>query len=174
MSAAHLVPHQQERLRAPVEPAHLRRVCGLFATGVTVITTGAARSPVGATVNSFTSVSLEPPLVLFCLHHKSRLQAELAASGAFAVNFLALPQEQLARDFAGKETAHFDAVPHHRAELDVPVLSEAMGHLVCKVAGQYPGGDHSIVVGEVVAASARAPRLEPLVFFDGSMGALSG
>ncbi|MHA4818691.1 flavin reductase family protein [Streptomyces aculeolatus] len=170
MPATRLLPHQQEHEHPPVEPATLRRVCGLFTTGVTVITTGVGGPPAGTTVNSFTSVSLEPPLVLFCLHHKSRLQTELRASKAFAVNVLAQRQQEVARAFAGRKTADFETVPHRRAELGLPVLTEAMAHLVCRVVDQYPGGDHSIVLGEVVAASALAPRPEPLVFFDGAMG----
>src|SRR5882724_12083585 len=88
----------------PVESRTLRQVCGLFVTGVTVITVGVDGHATGTTVNSFTSVSLEPPLVLFCLHAQSRLHALLEQSGNFAVNFLAGKQESVARRFAGRHT----------------------------------------------------------------------
>ncbi|MDJ1135583.1 flavin reductase family protein [Streptomyces iconiensis] len=85
--------------RQPVEPLSLRRVCGLFTSGVTVVSTGLSGRAEGTTVNSFTSVSLDPPLVLFCLHKKSRLRGLLDESGGFTVNLLSGRQQSLARYF---------------------------------------------------------------------------
>src|SRR5262245_39365806 len=98
MNSSALPSHQT----FPVEARALRRVCGMFVTGVTVITTGTGGTAWGTTVNSFTSVSLDPPLVLFCIHRESRLMTELRESRKFAVNLLARRHERLAKAFAGK------------------------------------------------------------------------
>ena len=141
-------------------------------TGVTVVTTGTDVHAAGATVNSFTSVSLEPPLVLFCLHERSRLHETLASSGAFTVNFLADLQAGVARAFAGRDTATFRNVAHHRAALGVPVLSEALAFMVCRIVDRFVGGDHVIILGEVVELGEPLRHREPLIFFQGAFGAL--
>jgi flavin reductase (DIM6/NTAB) family NADH-FMN oxidoreductase RutF len=156
----------------PVDARALRRVCGMFVTGVTVITTGVGDAAAGATVNSFTSVSLDPPLVLFCIHRDSRIRADLRTSGRFAVNLLARRHERVARAFAGKQTANFDHVGYHHSAGGVPVLSEALAYLACDIVDEFPGGDHTIVVGRVVELGVPAQRQEPLIFFEGSFGAL--
>ncbi|MER6631841.1 flavin reductase family protein [Streptomyces sp. NPDC000987] len=158
--------------RQPIEPLSLRRVCGLFTTGVTVITTGPEENADGTTVNSFTSVSLEPPLVLFCLHRKSRLRAPLEESGGFTVNFLSGRQQSLARSFAERRADAFEGVPHHFTADGLPVLSEALAYLACTTVDVHAAGDHDIVVGEVVDLSLPQHSQEPLIFFDGSLGPL--
>ncbi|MER6461162.1 flavin reductase family protein [Streptomyces sp. NPDC001228] len=155
-----------------VEPLSLRRVCGLFTTGVTVITTGPDGDADGTTVNSFTSVSLEPPLVLFCLHRNSRLHSLLEQSGGFTVNFLSGRQQSLARHFAGRRATAFEGIPHHFTEDGLPVLSEALAYLTCTTVDIHTAGDHEIVIGEVVDLGVPEHGLEPLVFFDGSLGPL--
>jgi flavin reductase (DIM6/NTAB) family NADH-FMN oxidoreductase RutF len=170
------VPAQEETHRAApdgsISPTALRQVCGHFVTGVTVITTGSGTRATGATINSFTSVSLAPPLVLFCLHVRSRLHEVLAESGAFAVNFLAGPQESVARAFAGRQTAVFHGVEHHLSAPGVPVLSEALAFLACRIVDRFAGGDHAIILGEVVELGEPRRHREPLIFFEGSFGAL--
>lgn len=155
-----------------INPVALRRVCGLFVTGVTVVTTGRGADAAGATVNSFTSVSLEPPLVLFCLHERSRLHGALARSGAFAVNFLAGPQEQVARAFAGKDTAVFGDLAWRLSSPGVPVLSGALAYVACLIVDQFAGGDHAIVLGEVVELGEPQHDRDPLIFYKGAFGAL--
>ncbi|MER7836480.1 flavin reductase family protein [Streptomyces sp. NPDC096040] len=162
-------PAEQTR---PVEPLSLRRVCGLFTTGVTVVTTGPDGDADGTTVNSFTSVSLEPPLVLFCLHQQSRLHTLLEQSGGFTVNFLSGRQQPLARHFAGRRSAAFEGVPHHFTEDGLPVLSEALAYLTCTTVDIHTAGDHDIVIGEVVDLGVPEHGKEPLIFFDGSLGPL--
>ena len=157
----------------PIEAMALRRVCGLFVTGVTVITTGVDGHAAGTTVNSFTSVSLDPPLVLFCLHRQSRLQEVLRSSGSFAVNFLAGRHETVARAFAGRQTAQFSDVAYHRCAVGMPVLTDALAYLACRIVDEFAGGDHTIVLGEVVELSAPSRRQEPLIFFEGMFGALA-
>lgn len=156
----------------PIETKTLRQVCGLFVTGVTVITSGIGEQAAGTTVNSFTSVSLEPPLVLFCLHKQSRLRAVVEDSGRFVVNFLAGQQERLARAFAGRDTASIGAVNHHQSATGAPALADALAFLSCKLVDSFDGGDHSIFLGEVVELGSPSHRQEPLIFFRGSLGAL--
>lgn len=160
--------HQPE----PVEGRLLRNVCGLFVTGVTVITSGTQGRAQGTTVNSFTSVSLDPPLVLFCLHNASRLRTLVDETQAFVVNFLAGPQEPLARAFAGKDTAAVDGVPHHLSTDGMPVLSDALAFLACRLEKELEGGDHTIFLGRVVELGVPREHQEPLIFFRGSLGAL--
>ncbi|WP_079032068.1 flavin reductase family protein [Streptomyces specialis] len=156
----------------PVAGRTLRDVCGLFVTGVTVITSGTEEAAAGTTVNSFTSVSLDPPLVLFCLHNDSRLRAVVESTGAYAVNFLSGRQEKLARAFAGKSTAAITDVAHHASVTGVPVLSEALAFLSCRLVNAFDGGDHTIFVGEVVELGVPRQSQEPLIFFRGFLGSL--
>jgi flavin reductase (DIM6/NTAB) family NADH-FMN oxidoreductase RutF len=156
----------------PIESKALRNVCGLFVTGVTVVTTGEGASSAGTTVNSFTSVSLDPPLVLFCLHKESRLRTVLEESRTFVVNFLAGQQEPLAWTFATRQTAALDDVAHHRSVDGAPILSGALAFVACRLVNGFEGGDHTIFVGEVVELGVPRQNQEPLIFFRGSLSAL--
>ncbi|MBV9446029.1 MAG: flavin reductase [Streptosporangiaceae bacterium] len=162
----------ESRVDQRIDGRMLRNVCGLFVTGVTVITTGVNGRADGTTVNSFTSVSLDPPLVLFCLHKQSRLRSLLEESGMFAVNFLAGRQQRLAMAFAGKQTASFNEVAHHRAVGGVPILSDALAFMACTTVNEFDGGDHTIFLGEVRELGVPRHNQEPLIFFRGSLGAL--
>ncbi|MFK4070894.1 flavin reductase family protein [Streptomyces sp. NPDC029674] len=163
---------QRPRPPVPIDGKTLRSVCGLFVTGVTVITSGGGERAAGTTVNSFTSVSLDPPLVLFCLHQASRLRALVEESGAYTVNFLAGRQEPLAWAFAGRHTATLQDVEHRYSAVGVPVLSQAMAFLSCRLVNAFEGGDHTIFVGEVAELGVPRADTEPLIFFRGSMGSL--
>ncbi|MFF6958454.1 flavin reductase [Streptomyces sp. NPDC008317] len=156
----------------PVDGRSLRTVCGMFVTGVTVITSGEDGNAEGTTVNSFTSVSLDPPLVLFCLHNESRLRSVVRESGKFVVNFLQGQQEGVARAFAGKGTAEIHDVANHPSVTGVPVLSEALAFLSCHLVEEFDGGDHTIFLGRVVELGVPRQHQEPLVFFRGWLGAL--
>lgn len=156
----------------PVEPFALRQACGLFVTGVTVITCDDEGTTVGTTVNSFASVSLEPPLVLFCLHERSRLRSVLSASSRFAVNFLASNQEGAAWVFAGRSNDAVGPVPQHLSRTGHPVLSGALAFLVCTVTAVMDAGDHVIVLGHVDEIGRSTTTREPLVFYRGAMGPL--
>lgn len=160
-------------LSPSVDAKVLREVCGHFATGVTVITAGAGPDASGTTVNSFTSVSLDPPMVLFCLHRESRLHPVIHESGTFAVNFLARPQEQLARAFAGRRTAVLGDIDHHLSTTGLPVLGGALAYLGCRVVEETAGGDHRIILGLVEDTAVLDDAPEPLIFFRGLMGALA-
>ncbi|MFE6165493.1 flavin reductase family protein [Streptomyces sp. NPDC056486] len=148
-----------------MDAAALREVCGRFLTGVAVITCqDSEKEPMGLTANSFTCVSLDPPLVLFCLHGGSRGLSAIRESGSFAVNILAADQAALCRAFARRDTAGFDDLAVQDAETGAPVLTEALAYLDCRLYAMFPGGDHEIVVGEVVDLGLLRDA-EPLAFF---------
>ncbi|MET7727085.1 flavin reductase family protein [Streptomyces mirabilis] len=157
----------------PVAPDALRSVCGNFVTGVAVITSGRGEEAVGTTVNSFTSVSLEPPLVLFCLHAKSRLRPVVQKHRAYVVNILSSQQEMLAWTFACKDTAGLDGVPHRSSVTGVPVLDGTLASLSCRLVNSFESGDHTVFVGEVVEADQSSSRGNALVFFRGKMGSVT-
>jgi flavin reductase (DIM6/NTAB) family NADH-FMN oxidoreductase RutF len=149
-----------------IDPRELRNVFGVFATGVTIITTNDVNGkPFGLTANSYTSLSLDPPLVLVCVDKKVDCYACFEQSKVFAVNFLAEDQEQLSTRFATKGIEKFEGVPIRQGSVGVPLLEGAIGFIECKLVSGYEGGDHTIYVGEVQAASASGER--PLLFFKG-------
>lgn len=156
----------EERGAVPVDARALREVCGRYPTGVAVITCrgAAGEEPVGVTVNSFTSLSLDPALVLFCVHEDSRALAAVEAADAFAVNILASDQAGLCRAFARRGTADFADLPHGPGATGSPVLGDALAFLDCRLHTMFPGGDHVIVVGEVVDLGLLREE-QPLTFF---------
>ncbi|MFF3905072.1 flavin reductase family protein [Streptomyces sp. NPDC001848] len=137
-------------------------------TGVAVITfQGPEREPTGLTVNSFTSVSLTPPLVLFCVHRDSRALTAVRDVGAFAVNILAADQRELCRAFATRDTARCAGLAHRTGTTGSPVLADTLAYLDCRVHDMVPGGDHEIVLGEVVDLGLLRED-PPLAFFRSS------
>lgn len=149
-----------------ISPDEFRHVLSHFASGVTVVTTwDADGSPTGLTASAFTSVSLEPPLILICVDHKAQSYPALRANGRFAVNILAAEHEAVSRRFAVTSADKFDAVAYRPGPLGLPLLPEALAHLECRTVHVYPGGDHTIFVGEVEGARAREG--EPLLYFRG-------
>lgn len=154
-----------------IDPRELRNVMGHFATGVTIITTkDTAGKPFGLTANAFSSLSLDPPLLLICVDKKVDCYACFEASQVFAVNFLSEGQDQLSTRFATKGIEKFEGVPYKLGELGVPLLDGALAHIECKLAGAYEGGDHTIYVGEIQNAVVLNDR--PLLFFKGKYAKL--
>lgn len=146
---------------------HFRNVMGHFATGVTVVTArGPDGAPCGLTANSVASVSLRPLLVLVCLDRESHSHDCVLASGTFGVSVLGGGGEWLARRFAeGERAERFQDVSWRRESTGSPILDDAIAWMDCRVWETHPAGDHSIVIGEVVACDAREG--DPLVFFRG-------
>ena len=144
---------------------------GCFATGVTIVTTKSVGELYGMTVNSFTSVSLQPPLVLVCLANDARTAAAVQARRWFAVNILEQGQAALSNRFAQLEDDRFAGVEFSLDANDLPILAGCSAHLVCRVHRIDPGGDHIVVLGEVVRAEFRDAA--PLLFFRGSYAALA-
>lgn len=155
----------------------LREVMRRFATGVTVITTG-GRAAHGMTANSFTSVSLDPPLVSCCVRRDAHMHEAIAAAGGFAVSILSAGQEQLARYFADRGrprgAAQFDRVAWSAGhQTGAPLLTGAAAWLECTLAVSHAGGDHTIFLGEVLAASW-AGEPDALLFHAGRFHRLAG
>lgn len=131
---------------------HFRQVMGRFATGVTVVTTCVHDSLVGLTVNSFCSVSLEPPLVLVCIDLNSHTLPYFRESGSFVVNVLSDQQEYLSRCFATPSQdryEHFCHANYHLTAAGSPVIDGVLAFIDARVVAEYPGGDHIIFVGQV-------------------------
>ncbi|MBS7808641.1 flavin reductase family protein [Variovorax sp. PCZ-1] len=148
-------------------PAALRAALGLFATGVTIVTTRASDgSMIGLTANSFNSVSLTPPLVLWSLGLKAgSLQAFLHAKH-YAIHVLAVEQQSLAERFASKTTNRFEGLALQEGLGGVPLLPGCAAVFECTSRSQYPEGDHVILVGEVLACQHDSTRA-PLLFHGG-------
>lgn len=151
----------------------LRSVMGHFATGVAVITTkDRAGTPFGLTANAFTSVSLNPPLVLICVDKAAQCYSYFEESKVFAVNVLSEDQEELSRRFATKGIEKFGGIKWHSGQIGVALLDGSIGYIECKVIHSYQGGDHTIYLGEIVNATASGDR--PLIFFQGRYHRLPG
>jgi flavin reductase (DIM6/NTAB) family NADH-FMN oxidoreductase RutF len=149
-----------------------RAAIGCFVTGVAIVTTEDGGELHGMTVNSLTSVSLQPTLLLVCLSRPSRTETALQRRGEFVINVLAEDQGRVSDLFARRSEDHFSDPQHYSVNSGgLPVIKRAMSHFYCKTEQLYPGGDHTIVVGRVTRAEAE-PR-GPLVFFRGSYRALS-
>lgn len=141
-----------------------RRVLSHFAAGVTVVTTvDAEQRPHGLTATAFTSVSLEPPLVLVCVDKQADTYPEFEPAGIFAVNFLSLEQRDLSQRFAKHGGDKFNGLAWRPGPLGAPLLDGTIGHVECRIRHWYDGGDHSIMVGEIESADALDG--EPLLHF---------
>src|SRR3990170_864381 len=125
---------------------------GHFATGVTIVTTATGERLHGMTANALCSVSLEPLLVLVCIDKVSHTHPVLSESGIFAVNILSQEQEDLSRFFASAQSAKdhsLAGIPHRFGAVGAPILEGCLAFLECRVVEMFPGGDHTIFIGEV-------------------------
>jgi 3-hydroxy-9,10-secoandrosta-1,3,5(10)-triene-9,17-dione monooxygenase reductase component len=155
-----------------IDAARYRQVLGHFATGVTIITAMHEGEPVGVAANSFTSVSLDPPLVAFCAAHSSSTWPAIQASGRFCVNVLGEDQEDLCRLFATKGADRFRAVGWRRApDTGSPVLDGVLAWLDCRIEAEHEAGDHVVAIARVLDMGlATAHDGKPLVFYRGGYG----
>lgn len=145
-------------------PDDFRATLGRFATGVTVITTTAGDLDHGMTVSAFSSLSLDPPLVLVCVDRAATMHDMLVEGAVFGVNVLAAGQESLSRRFASGDPAErFAGIGYVRGALGAPLLDGTLAWLECRVAARHPGGDHTIVVGAVAEVGVREAR--PLLYY---------
>ena len=151
------------------ESAEFRAVMGMFATGVTVVTGISPDGPSGMAANSFTSVSLDPPLVLVCMAESSSTWPGIQQSGAYCVNFVHEDGEELCRRFSRKGAERYEGTTWSPGPTGSPVLDEAIAWADCRIEAEYPAGDHSIVVGRVVALG-RKEEGRPLLFWGGNYG----
>ncbi|MBN9622020.1 MAG: flavin reductase family protein [Actinobacteria bacterium] len=145
-----------------------RRVLGHFPTGVTVITAHGEAGPVGMAANSFTSVSLDPPLVLICPAKSSTTWPHIRDAGRFCANILADHHAEVCRQFSRTDVDRFAGVSWHERP-GGPALDEAVAWVECEIDSEYDAGDHEIVVARVGPIQS-AEAAQPLVFFRGGFG----
>lgn len=151
----------------------LRTAMGSFLTGVTIVT---ARSedniPYGLTVNSFNSVSLDPPLILWSLDHANDKTDLFRSAAGFTVNVMPAEAADLIWRFAKAEADRFEGTKWHWGISEQPVLDDALVSLECRLWAEYPGGDHAIFVGEVIDIKSKDGA--PAAFFKGKLGSYPG
>jgi flavin reductase (DIM6/NTAB) family NADH-FMN oxidoreductase RutF len=170
MSAQQLVA-EPAAVQTAFSSADFRSALGSFATGVTVITTrGDEERSFGMTANAFSSLSLDPPLVLVCVVSGTTAAETIEENRAFAVNILGAHQEPLSRYFSWKDrprgAAAFGEIPHHTEVTGCPLIRGAAAYLDCRLVDAHEAGDHVIFIGEVVALGTN-PEVRPLLFHGG-------
>jgi flavin reductase (DIM6/NTAB) family NADH-FMN oxidoreductase RutF len=153
-------------------PAEFRTALRSFATGVTVVTTRDREGhPSGLTASAFTSVSLDPPLVLICVDHAATAHPDFRERGWFAVNILRREQEALSRRFAASGGDKFGGVACHEGQTGLPLLDGALATLECRIVEAHEAGDHTIFIGQVETATVAGGP--PLVYFHSSYHGLT-
>jgi flavin reductase (DIM6/NTAB) family NADH-FMN oxidoreductase RutF len=162
-SSRHFVP-------GPERSRDFRDALGRFATGITVVTTMTRQGPEAITANSFASVSLDPPIVLWSIGRQSRRFAAFAECRYFAIHVLGAGQRDLSQRFA-RSSQGFDGLAYHLGEGGVPLLEGCLSRFECRRLPGHEGGDHLIVLGAVTAATIAEG--DPLVYFGGGYGRLA-
>ena len=152
-----------------IDPARFRRVLGQLPTGVTVVTAHHSSGPVAMSANSVTSVSLEPPLILFCPGQELDELAPDPRERPFLRQRLRRPPRGGSRRFAARGVDRFAGIPWH-SRPSGPALDEAVAWIECTIDAEHPAGDHLIVVGAVDEVDIRDGEADPLVFFRGRYG----
>lgn len=146
-----------------ISPVELRRACGQFATGVAVVTARCEGVTVGMTISSFSSVSLDPPLVLWSLRDNARSRPVFERAGRFAISVLAEDQGDIARRFASGLENPFEGCETIASQGGLPLIAGALARFECDTHRIYDGGDHRIIVGAVKTVGMAEGR--PLLFF---------
>lgn len=150
-----------------MDPYQFRQLCGRFATGIAIVTASdATGNPTGMTVNSFTSVSLDPPLVLVAIDRMATVHAVLEVANGWAVNILGAHQEALSRRFATGLPDRFEGVGWHRGPGGDVLLDGALARLWCLPVAAVPAGDHTLFIGRVMGGNA-AEHGRPLLYYRG-------
>lgn len=152
------------------DSAEFRRVLGHYPTGVTVVTAVAGSDPVGLAIGSFGSVSLEPPLVMFCPGRSSSSWPLIESSGSFCVNVLAEDQADVSSLFAGRDPDKFAGVTWSTRATGSPVIDGCLAWIDCTIEVTHDAGDHWIVVGRVEELAVERPDIGPLIFLKGGYG----
>ena len=156
--------------------AEFRQTLGAFATGVTVITTRGESHDYGMTATAFSSVSLDPPLILVCVQTGVQGAELIPANGVFAVNILSSEQEPISNYFASRDRPRgrdaFAEIPHRELASGAPVIDGVAAFVDCRLVASHEEGDHLIFIGEVLAVGVE-PEVEPLIFPGGGYRALS-
>lgn len=150
----------------------LRDVLGRFASGVVVVTGTVSGQPVGLTCQSFTSLSIDPPMVMFCPSATSTSWCRIRTSGAFCINVLGESQREVSNLFAQRRDDKFDDIDWRAGATGSPLIEGSLAHIDCGIESVFPGGDHDIVLGHVVETSLQ-PSGRPLLYYCGRYETLS-
>jgi flavin reductase (DIM6/NTAB) family NADH-FMN oxidoreductase RutF len=158
----------------PFDTRAFREALGWFPTGIAVMTASSPEaSHIGITVNSFTSVSLDPPLVLWCIDRRSRRYPAFAGAPGFTVSILASGQKAVSARLAGAGEHRLDGIALIETELGPPALAEALAVFECALESVQDAGDHAILIGRVLRFARHEKAGAPLVYFRGNYGALA-
>jgi len=164
----------RQEYRSGHDPRTLRDALGCFATGVTVVTClDHEEQPAGLTVNSFTSVSLEPPLVLWCIDRRSRRYPHFAGAPGFTVSILASGHREVSTRLAKAGEHNLDGIALIATELGPPALADSLAIFECARESVQDAGDHAILIGRVLRFARHDGAGAPLVYFRGKYGALA-
>jgi 4-hydroxyphenylacetate 3-hydroxylase, reductase component len=150
-----------------------RTALGAFPTGVAVVTASGPDSHMGITVNSFTSVSLDPPLVLWCIDRRSRRFPAFAGAAGFTISILGAGQKEVSSRLAGVGEHSLDGIALTATESGPPALADALAVFECARENVWDAGDHAVLIGRVLRFSRREGAGAPLVYFQGRYGALA-
>ena len=154
-----------------IQRQQFRRIFGKFASGITVLTVRDVRGHShGMTANSFTSVSMTPPLVLICVDHRARILEHLRTGQNFGINILSASQKHLSEKFAGSSRDRFAGVDWYPGRTGVPLLADVLATIECAREQVVTAGDHDVVIGKVLFADCHDG--EPLVFYSSQYRAL--
>ena len=154
-----------------IDPFQFRQLLGRFATGVTVLTVATPEGRLlGMTANSLSSVSLHPPLISVCVSLEAETHDAILVTRDFVANVLSSPQEALARRFADEHEDRFEGIGYHLSPKGLILLDGALAHIECERYAEYPGGDHTIVLGRVTGGSTADGR--PLLYYRGGYAAI--
>jgi 3-hydroxy-9,10-secoandrosta-1,3,5(10)-triene-9,17-dione monooxygenase reductase component len=149
-----------------VDPQTFRATMSAWASGVAVVTTSDGTTQAGLTVSAFTSLSLLPPLILVCIDRHSSTLAVIRRAGSFAVNILAEDQADISQRFASRRTQDkFAGAQWHSKTTGAPILDTALAWLDCELSTCYEGGDHLILIGQVLAAGTEPADSGPLLYY---------
>lgn len=174
MRSSPLVGHEPRAApTAGVDPATFTRVLGHFVTGLTIVTGVTPIGPVGMTCQAFCSVSLEPPLVLFCARNGSTTGHVVGELGAYSVNLLGRDQQWIAERMAtaDAEGDRFRGIDWRPSDLTgCPVLAGTIAHIDCEVRDVHPAGDHSVYIGQVIGTGTGEADVHPLTYYRGTYG----
>jgi 3-hydroxy-9,10-secoandrosta-1,3,5(10)-triene-9,17-dione monooxygenase reductase component len=159
---------------APLDPRELRNVLGQFCTGVVIATGCVDGKPAGFAAQSFSSVSLDPPLVLLCPAKSSTSWPKLRQAGSFCINILAADQKPVCDVFAQSGIDKFAALPWRPGVTGSPILDGVLAYVDCDLHAEHDAGDHTLVVGRVRDVRILDPEGLPLLFFRGAYGRFEG
>ncbi len=156
-------------MKVALDSREFRRILGHYPTGVCAVTAASAGRPVGMIVGSFTSVSLDPPLVAFLPDRRSKTWPLIEQAGRFCVNVLSDRQQDVCRALSSKSADKFENIPYRLSQAEVPILDGVVAWIDCDLHAVHEAGDHFIAVGEVRALDVEHPH-PPLVFLQGAYG----